>query len=145
MAKSSKKQPALRLAAQTLNWNLIKNLEGVRKIYFQFDVSASANGSKRFNLVAYPAYKKSGKWVIGPKIPLDKKPGKLYNIKLPVTLGNLELDGRDLSTLLRSDPKQVLFIPQHYKPNPHVEYMVTDGASQTNLKANPSPPALPLP
>ena len=143
MKNKSAKKPVLKLAVQELNWKLIP--KNTKKIFFQFDLQVTGNGTKKLSLVAYPAYKSSGKWVIGNKIPMQNKKGaKMKELKLPLTLGNLELDCSDLKSWSLSGKSKLVFMPKLYRKNPHAEYIVTDDVTQSMVSAKPSPPASPL-
>ncbi|MBS1920652.1 MAG: hypothetical protein JST17_10405 [Bacteroidetes bacterium] len=133
----------IKFPAQTLNWRRIKNSGKLWKLFFQFEVKALRSGTKTFQLVAYPAYKTRGSYSFGKKIPLEiKRPVKMYELKLPLTLGNLEMALTEMKKKLSvSQNTQLVFIPKLYKTNPHAEYLVSDGTN--SIVANPSPPAKP--
>lgn len=137
------KKSTIRLPVQTLNWSLVKKPDKLWKIFFQFDVHADHSGRKTFSLVAYPAYKNGSKCTIGPRISLkNKKNSKVHELKLPLTLGNLEMKHSDMKkTFSLTGKTQLLFTPHFYHANPHADYLVSDGTS--TLTANPSPPAKP--
>jgi hypothetical protein len=141
MEKSAAKRAVLKLPVQELDWKAIP--ENTKKIFFQFEVSGT--GTKIFSLVAYPAYRNGKKWSIGKKIPLvNKKGAERIELSLPLTLGNLELNYTDLKNWPLTKGSKLVFTPQLYSKNPHAEYSVTDGVSQSRVTAKPSPPALPL-
>jgi hypothetical protein len=138
------KKGTLQLPVQTLSLSRIKDWDKLRKIFFQFDISLSANGGKIFGLVAYPAYRKKGKWVIAKRIPLQVvEDVKRYELPLPLTLGNLEMKRSDLKRLMRRGGRKLVFTPQLYRANAHAEYLVSDENSTSTMLAKPSPPAPP--
>ena len=140
----SHKKGTIKLPVQTLNWKLIKKTKDLKKIIFQFDVKLSGSGSKVFNLVAYPAYRANGKWKFGKKIALPVQKGAPgHELRLPITLGNLELKYTKIKSWISSINSKLTFTPHFYKQNPHVSYTVSDGTNSTNLLANPCPPAKP--
>lgn len=133
----------IKLPIQTLNWSKIKNTVNLKKIVLQFEIKAARNGNKNFQLVAYPFYinKKSNNY--GKKVSLDiKKPGKSISLKLPLTLGNIELLHSEMKRRFSFKRNMKLeFTPHLYRENPHAEYLVSDGTN--TMIANPSPPAKP--
>ena len=142
--ETSKKQykGTIKLPVQTLNMKLIKQDE-LKKIIFQFDVKHSDNGSKVFSLVAYPAYR-GKKWRFGKRIEMPVKSGvKLIRLKLPLTLGNLDLKSESLKDLTILKDAMLTFTPYLYKENNHAAYTVSDGVSIVDLYANPCPPGKP--
>lgn len=136
-------KPHIKLPVQTLNWSRIKNPNRLWKIFFQFEIKASGNGNKIFQLVAYPSYKNKNNCSIGKRIPLEiKKPGKSIALRLPLALGNLELVYSEMKRRFSIGQNMNLeFTPHLYRANPHAEYLVTDGTN--SMVANPSPPAKP--
>jgi hypothetical protein len=145
MATSSSTQKGIiKLPVQTLNWKLVKKTKDLKKIIFQFDVKLSGNGSKVFAIIAYPAYRYKGKWKFGKRIALPVKEGvPEHELRLPITLGNLELKYSKIKKWICSVDSKLTFTPHFYKQNPHVSYKVTDGVNSTDLLANPCPPAKP--
>ena len=140
------KKGTIQLPVQILNWSSIPNKPKLRKIFFQFNVKIGNSGNKTFSLVAYPAYRINGKWKIGKKILMTvKKDTKTHELKLPLTLGNLELKHKDIKNKFSLHARTKMeFTPHFYKANPHAEYTVTDGtATAVTLTAKPSPPAPP--
>lgn len=132
----------LLLPVQTLDWERF-NIKNLRRILFQFEVEPGQDGENTFNLVAYSAMRKKGKWTLGEKLTLEKS-GELKPIELeiPITLGNLELRRKDIKKLKKSESKTFTLTPKLYAENPHASYTVSDGTDDL-ATLNPSPPAPP--
>jgi hypothetical protein len=125
----------------------IMNDKKVKKMFFQFEVAADEKGNKVFSLVAYTGMKnkegdKTGKWEIGKRIVLPVKEGtKPVELPLPLTLGNLELSRKEILGI--QEVGILTFKPVLYTQNAHATYALSDGISQTETTAHPSPPAPP--
>jgi len=146
MARSTSSKQILRLPVQTLSLSSIKELDKLCKIFLQFDLKGTVRGQAIFNLVAYPAYKsrKDGQLLIGKKIPLTiQKPVKFQELRLPLTLGNLEIVFEELRKKGANEKTKLVFTPRLYRANPHAEYLVDESSGQFSLLAKPSPPAPP--
>jgi hypothetical protein len=144
---SSKSKRVIQLPVQVLNWKSIKDPGNLYKIFFQFDIKLNPKGEKIYSLIAYAAYRygKETKMFFGKKIPLSvKRPVEFFDLKLPVTLGNLELLHEDIISQVKPTEKtRLIFRPYYFKTNPHAAYQVSDEAGQGRLNAKPSPPAPP--
>jgi hypothetical protein len=142
-----------------------------KKIFFQAELSAIDQGSVSFRIIAYPAWRLKGKWVIGPKVNATEsgngsvlpfqEPLGFANNELPLAgykkkmkkLGKKEKKTYDefarLFKKLLKDPK--LAAKASFRchttisENPHLEYEVTLEADGTSvmISTNPSPPAPP--
>ncbi len=132
------------LPNQFLSWDQFKKFKKLRKIILQFDVESNDKGDKTFSLVAYPVYKTKKSWKIGTRIPLENTKDALsQELRLPLSLGNLELDSKQIKSLKESGGKSLIFKAYLYKKNAHAAYTVTDELGQTSVDANPCPPAKP--
>jgi|SRR5690606_4781415 len=139
----TKDQPSnFSLPVHTLNWEGIKT-KNLRRIIFQFEIENGTEGELIYNLVAYCAFRKKGKWKLDKKITLEKVEDKLpVSLTLPITLGNLELRRKDIKKLRKSEIKIFTLTPELFTENPHASYTVSDGSSDL-ARLDPSPPAPP--
>ena len=143
MEKSTKKG-TISLPKQILSLDLIKKINRLKKIVFQFDVESNDNGDKSFSLVAYPVYKGKKGWKFGKRVPLSTpKDSKSQELPLPLTLGNLELGRKQIKALTKSGSKSLDFVAFLYEKNAHAAYLVSNETGQTTEAANPCPPAKP--
>ena len=74
-----------------------KNKGKLQKLFFQCEMRKTPDDRAFFGLVAYPGYRKKGKWIIGEKIPLADSQHKVAKtFDLPIIFGNMELtdDGK---------------------------------------------------
>ena len=142
-----------------------------KKIFFQAELAAIDNGSVSFNIIAYPAWRLKGQWVVGPKVcAAESGNGSVIPFKEPIGFGNNELpvagyklkkkkygkqkckSYNEFARFFRkvaSDPRlasQAIFrCSTGISKNPHLEYTVTLEADGTavSMGMNPSPPARP--
>ena len=142
-----------------------------KKVFFQAELAAIDNGSISFHIVAYPAWRVKGKWVIGPKITAaESGNGSVIPFKEPIAFANNELPlagyrfrkrtvGKKLKKSMdeftkffrkvAADPKlasrAVFRCHTGISKNPHLEYDVTLEADGTavSISTNPSPPGFP--
>lgn len=130
------------LPVHILNWEQIKN-KNLRRIIFQFEIERESEGELMYNLIAYCAFRKKGKWKLDEKITLEIVEDKIpVSLELPITLGNLELRRRSIKKLRKAENKIFTLTPELFKDNPHVTYVVSDGTSDFS-RLDPSPPAPP--
>ncbi len=138
------KSRTISLPVQSLHWENVK-MKRLRRIIFQFEVSITAKNEEGFQLVAYPLYKRKGKWAVGEKIPLElKKDSGTVELPLPLTLGNLEVNFKKIKKYIKKGKEVFTLKAYHYDKNPHAAYTLLDENGLTVASANPCPPGRPL-
>lgn len=142
-----------------------------KKIFFQAELSGLDLGSASFQIIAYPAWRLKGEWVVGPKVVASESGnGSVIPFKEPLGFANNELplagykkkkgklgkkekkafdDFAKFFKKVASDPKMaaraIFRCHTRVSKNPHLEYEVTLEADGTAvmISTNPSPPARP--
>ncbi len=141
------------------------------KIFFQAELLSLENGNAKFGVIAYPAWRKKGRWELGYKICSAETgtseprafPGAfgLANNELTLTPSKKKKKkkkgqkaSKEFMKLFRKiscDPKlaekAVFHCKTGFSENPHLEYDVTLEANGESARvgAKPSPPARPEP
>jgi hypothetical protein len=142
-----------------------------KKIFFQAELVAIEEGTASFHIIAYPAWRIKGEWVVGSKVCASESGnGSVIPFKEPMGFGNNEVPvagyklkkkkhGKrackkynEFAKFFRKvslDPKlasQAIFrCNTGISKNPHLEYTVTleAGGTAVSTSTNPSPPARP--
>lgn len=140
-----------------------------KKVFFQAELRSLAGGDATFGIIAYAAWKETGKWVIGAKKVTGADAGVAVPIPFvpPVAFANNEVvlslsprkkgkkskkkdpkKGRwnefmKLTRKLSKDKKQLeactLLFETKISANPHLEYDVTLDVSGTSLTVSTKP------
>jgi hypothetical protein len=142
-----------------------------KKIYFQAELAALDSHGASFQIIAYPAWRVKGNWVVGTKVCASESGnGSVIPLKEPIGFANNELPlagyklkkkkaGKKLCKTynefarffkkVSSDPRlaarAIFRCHTSISKNPHLEYTITLEADGTavSMDANPSPPGTP--